>query len=300
MKIGLIDVDGHNFPNLALMKLSAYHKKQGDTVEWVNYWDSYNTVYCSKVFTFTQDIQFPIHAGKVIKGGTGYKDFSVVLDSDVEHTCPDYSLYPYFKDALGYLTRGCNKRCDFCIVPAKEGKVRGHANIGEFLDGRKSALLLDNNILQSVEGLVQLDYAIEMGVKLDFNQGLDAFSIHFHPAIAKQLAKVKWKRFIRLACNNIHELDNVRYAMLALGEYGIKPQKLFCYCILMDEDKISEVEEIVIKLDEMGITPFVQPYRDYDNLVIPTRKQRYFAWWVNQKPVFKACTWDEFRMTYNI
>ena len=131
MNIGLIDVDGHNFPNLALMKISAWHKSKGDTVEWCLPMDHYDIVYQSKVFdeTYSPDIDWIPNANKIVKGGTGYfrrkeakgsiygisevyyDDKWLVLGNsstavfgnelyreflpyDVEHSFPDYSLYP--------------------------------------------------------------------------------------------------------------------------------------------------------------------------------------------------------------
>lgn len=71
MKVGLIDVDGHNYPNLPLMKISAFHKTQGDTVEWYNgiLSDHQHRVYMSKVFSFTKDYEWAIDADEVVRGG---------------------------------------------------------------------------------------------------------------------------------------------------------------------------------------------------------------------------------------
>ena len=154
MKVGLIDVDGHNFPNIPLMKLSAYHKAAGDTVEWYNTLpgEKYGIVYMSKVFSFTPDYEYFVNADKVVKGGSGYaiqtinsrevydKSKDNPLPYEVEHTYPDYGLYPELtKDtAYGFLTRGCPRGCDFCHVKAKEGcqsyKV---ADLSEFWRGQK-------------------------------------------------------------------------------------------------------------------------------------------------------------------
>ncbi|KAA6331815.1 hypothetical protein EZS27_019610, partial [termite gut metagenome] len=111
MKIGLIDVDGHNFPNLALMKLAAYHRNLNDTVEWINYLEQYDKVYQSKVFTFTSDVSTFVHADEIIKGGTGYKMYNDLFCDDTE---PDYTLYPQFQHAYGFLTRGCTRNCAWC------------------------------------------------------------------------------------------------------------------------------------------------------------------------------------------
>lgn len=118
MKIGLIDVDGHNFPNLALMKISAYHKSKGDNVEWFFGFDEYDKVYMSKVFTFTEDFTQVINAKEIIKGGTGY-DLKSKLPQEMENMYPDYDLYGIKDVAYGYLTRGCPRGCKFCIVAEK-------------------------------------------------------------------------------------------------------------------------------------------------------------------------------------
>ena len=142
MKIGLIDVDGHKFPNFALMKLANYHKQQGDTVEWVNHFQKYDKVYKSKVFTFTPDNDFALQSAEIIKGGTGYKMYNDLFCDDAE---PDYSLYPQYPHAYGFLTRGCIRRCSWCIVPKKEGDIRPYRDIETVLQGRKTAILMDNN-----------------------------------------------------------------------------------------------------------------------------------------------------------
>ena len=134
MKIGLIDVDGHKdifghkFPNLALMKISAYHKSIGDSVEWYSGLDYYDIVYMSKVFTFTPDFLFPIAAMIVHKGGTGY-NAELKLSAEIDKMCPDYSLYPFNKyydqnTAYGFITRGCIRKCPWCVVLSKRVKLQ--------------------------------------------------------------------------------------------------------------------------------------------------------------------------------
>lgn len=141
MRVGLIDVDGHNFPNIPLMKLSAWHKQQGDTVEWYEplFSGHMNRVYMSKVFSFTQDYPYFVDADEVVRGGSGYcieladgrehyqKERDKELPPEVEHIYPDYSIYPELTQdkAFGFLTRGCPRGCEFCHVGCKEGK-RSH------------------------------------------------------------------------------------------------------------------------------------------------------------------------------
>lgn len=153
MKVGLIDVDGHNFPNLPLMKLAAYHKTKGDSVEWYEplFSGHMDRVYMSKVFSFTQDYEYFVDATEIIKGGTGYNYPSggTVLNDEIEHIYPDYSIYyekiPEVKEtAYGFLTRGCPRGCDFCIVKDKEGRTsRKVADLTEFWRGQKRIVLLD-------------------------------------------------------------------------------------------------------------------------------------------------------------
>ena len=154
-RIGLIDVDGHNFPNLPLMKISAYHKNNGDSVEWYNPLfhlteEPLDRVYMAKVFTFTPEYEYFINAITVQRGGTGYyyPSGGEPLPEEIEHIYPDYDLYSKKSTAYGFLTRGCPRNCKFCIVGEKEGiKSRKVADLNEFWNGQKEIKLLDPNIL---------------------------------------------------------------------------------------------------------------------------------------------------------
>ena len=177
MEIGLIDVDGHNFPNLALMKISAYEKKLNNRVEWWNGLKHYDRVYQAKVFddTYTQDNMFCIMADEVIKGGTGY-GLDNVLAEEIEHLYPDYALYQkYTKEtAYGFLTRGCPRGCGFCIVSKKEGCLSKQvADLSEFWKGQREIKLLDPNLLACKEQEILLGQLAESGAYVDFTQGLD-------------------------------------------------------------------------------------------------------------------------------
>jgi len=190
MKVGLIDVDGHNFPNLPLMKLSAWHKAQGDSVEWYQplFSGHMDIVYMSKVFSFTPDYEYFVDADKIFRGGSGYcielvdgkevyhSERDTPLPYEVEHIYPDYSLYPEkTKDtAYGFLTRGCPRGCGFCHVKAKEGlKSYKVADLKEFWNGQKKIVLCDPNILACREHPDLLRQLIDSKAKVNFNQGLD-------------------------------------------------------------------------------------------------------------------------------
>lgn len=179
MTIGLIDVDGgHNFPNLALMKLSEWHKARGDVAEWWWGFGEYDRVYMSKVFdeTYSSDILEPLNAREIVKGGTGY-GLDNRLPDEVEHTYPDYSLYPELtkETAYGFLTRGCPRACDFCIVAGKEGRRSVKvADLSEWWSGQRYIELLDPNLLACPDHMNLLRQLKDSGAQVNFNQGLDA------------------------------------------------------------------------------------------------------------------------------
>lgn len=189
MKIGLIDVDGHNFPNLALMRISAWHKAQGDTVEW--WWsdfEHYDIVYMSKIFSnaYTKDRPEPMNADRVIKGGTGYcislidgkevfdKTKNFALPDEVEKMFPDYSIYPQYDFAIAMTSRGCPNGCAFCHVAAKEGLCATKvANVSDFWNGQKRIEVLDPNITACSEKRDLFRQYRETKAAINFNQGLD-------------------------------------------------------------------------------------------------------------------------------
>ncbi len=192
MRIGLIDVDGHNYPNLPLMKISAYHKLLGDEVLWYVPFEGliqkFDKVYMSKVFSFTPDYPYPIYADEIQKGGSGYciefvngkeiyhSERDKPLPKEIEHIYPDYSLYPEMtKDtAYGFLTRGCPRGCDFCHVKEKEGRCSYKvADLSEFWNGQKNIVLCDPNILACKDHMELLQQLADSRAKVNFNQGLD-------------------------------------------------------------------------------------------------------------------------------
>lgn len=293
MNIGLIDVDGHNFPNLALMKLSAWHKLQGDTVSWYSGIEHYDRVYMSKIFAFTSDDGRVVQADEVCKGGSGYKMFDQWLPDEIEHICPDYSLYPAHKEAYGFLTRGCINKCSFCIVPRKEGTIRKHADILEFLDGRKSAILMDNNVIASDWGLQQIEKITSMKIKIDFNQGIDCRLIAKDKNIATLLSRVNWMKYLRMAYDSSAITEEVTTAIAYLKEAGIPTRKLFFYMLVKD-GQIGDAEKRALLLNSLGCTPFAMSYRDLDKDSPPSDEQRRFAWWCNQRQAFNSCKFKDF------
>ena len=290
MRVGLVAADGHrNFPNLALMRLSAWHKAQGDGVEWWSGFERYDRVYQSKVFTFTPDFDGIVNADEIVTGGTGYKDYRT-LPPEGEAMPPDYSIYPQFKRAVGFLTRGCVRRCEYCVVPRKEGYIHPVATWEEIRrpDSRE-ILFLDNNVLASGHGLEQIDRMGGELVWVDFNQGLDARFIT--PEAAKILARLRWIRFIRMSCDTSDMLPVVEQAAAYLREAGAAPSRFWAYVLVRD---VEDAHRRVLALREMGVEPFAQPYWDYDGGE-PTLEQRSFARWVNHRAVFRSCAWEDYQ-----
>lgn len=292
MRIGLVAVDGHNdFPNLALMKLSAWHKSKGDAVEWaLPMFGEYDRVYKSKVFTFTPDDYTPWNC-EVIKGGTGYRDYTTALSYEQEHTCPDYSLYPKFDAALGFTTRGCVNKCRWCVVPIKEGLLRAHADIDEFLAGRHKVTLLDNNILGHPHGIRQLAKIAQKGLYLDCNQGMDARLVD--DDIAKLLASIKWQhRRIRFAADTAPMIGIVKRAIDKLRAAGYTGE-FFIYCLLHGD--IHECVERVIDLRSYDKKLYIhaQPYIDF-NGTKPPQWQKDLAHYCNQRMIYASAELKDF------
>lgn len=287
MKIGLIDIDGHNFPNLALMKISAYHKALGDYVEWCLPLCHYDIVYQSKVFdnTYSKDIDWIPNADKVIKGGTGY-GLDNTLPEEIEHIYPDYGLYPELtKDtAYGFLTRGCPRACKFCIVADKEGrKSYKVADLSEFWRGQKNIKLLDPNILACRNHHELLQQLIDSKAYVDFTQGLDIrLTTEANISLLNQI-KVKE---IHFAWDNAK--DDLRpYFENYKANAKHKPHGFFgtVYCLTNYGSTMEENLYRIYTLRELGYDPYVMVF-DKPNA---PKEIRDLQRWVNNRFIFRKC-----------
>ena len=276
MRIGLIDVDGHNYPNLALMKLSAHHKLMGDEVEWYTPWgDRYDIVYKSKVFSFTPDYDLAINADQVVSGGTGYaialKDGAERYDwardhslaGPIEHIYPDYSLYPqYCNDtAYGYLTRGCPRCCSFCHVASKEGKRSVKvADVSEFWRGQKKIVLNDPNILACPDWRDLLAQLAETRASIDFNQGLDIRLMTEEKA--ELLRRIRYKE-MHFAWDRYEDKDLIlpKLKMFAdVTQFKPSAHKMIVYALVNHGTTIDQDLERIYTLRDMGYCPYVMIY----------------------------------------
>lgn len=299
MTIGLHDADKEKmsakrkpFPNYALMKIAAYHKSLGDTVEWWSKDNRFDRVYSSKVFNFTPDN--PDLPPDTVKGGTGYGLFSE-LPPAIDEMFPDYSIYPDCDYAIGYITRGCPNHCRWCVVPRKEGAIRAYRDWHDLVRPDSDKLILmDNNILACDYGLKQLESLIDSGYKIDLNQGMDARLVT--DEIAQILSKLKWIRFLRFSCDSISQIAAIHKTAELLEKYGIKPSKLFIYLLVTDD--LANAEYRVEQLKKFrGITIYAQAERNESMGITPNKLQREFASRYVYSGKFRTMTWTEYAIS---
>lgn len=304
MKIGLIDVDSHNFPNLALMKLSAWHKKQGDTVEWWRIDEPlYDRVYMAKVFSdaYSPEHPEPFNAKEVIRGGSGYaiklrngkeiyhKELDPELPYAIEHVYPDYSLYPKYtgyglplkkQTAFGFLTRGCPRAC-------------------EFWHGQGLICLSDPNILACKESDQLLKELDDSGAKIEFNQGLDARFIT--PDTALMLVKMKIIN-PHFAMDNMKDIADVErglvlyklaYRDVTGKDLDWRKQKVNVFVLVNYNTTVSQDLERIMILRGIGFQPYVMIYNKPSANAIYRRLQR----WTNNPMCWaSANTFDDYQL----
>ncbi|WP_437629258.1 radical SAM protein [Clostridium paraputrificum] len=291
MKIGLIDVDGHNFPNLALMKIAAYHKSLGDDVEWYDpmFSGHMDKVYMSKIFTFTDDYIYNIDSEEIVKGGTGYfyPTGGTELPEEIEHIYPDYSIYydkiPATREtAYGFLTRGCPRGCDFCIVGKKEGRCsKKVADLSQFWKGQKYIEVMDPNLLACSEWKDLLQQLIDSKATVNINQGMD---IRFMTEEkAEMINKLKVK-LIHFAWDN-YEFETYEKLKKYRPLLKFNGRKLRVYVLVNFNTTLEQDLDRIYKLKELDYDPYVMIYEKWKAPKEIRRLQR----WVNNKFIFRSC-----------
>lgn len=306
------------------MKLSAYHKTNGDIVEWYSEdREMYDIVYMSRVFNdeYSKDVPTPKNAKKVIKGGTGYaitlengkevyhKELDPQLPTEVEHAYPDYSIYPEYtgygkplakQTAYGFLTRGCPRGCAFCHVAPKEGRCSIKvANLSEFWNGQGNICLSDPNILACKDAPDLLKQLVDSGSKIDFNQGLDARLITEEKAELLANMNLKLPHF---AMDSIQAMEPVKRGLKLYvdackkvkGKWNWRNAKVFC---LTNFDTSHEQDMKRIRaIQECECWPYVMIYNKKTAPSITRRLQR----WTNSAICYaKTKDFDEYqRFTY--
>ena len=301
MRIGLIDVDGHNFPNIPLMKLSAWHKARGDTVEWYEPLihgfpnPPLDKVYMSKVFSFSPDYEYFVNAKEVVKGGSGYcislengkevfdKSKDKKLPYEIEHIYPDYSIYGIKDTAYGFLTRGCPRGCDFCHVKVKEGLCsRKVADLSEFWNGQKNIVLCDPNILACIDWKSLLQQLVDSKAWIDINQGLDIRLMTEEKAELIKQMKIKELHF---AWDRYEDKDIIVPKFKMFKEITqIDIRKLIVFVLCNFDTTIEQDLERIYTLRDLGYWSYVMLY---DKEHIPKNSDlRKMERWVNSRIIF--------------
>lgn len=297
MLIGLHDAEmdhfkRKDFPNYALMKISAWHKARGDKVEWWNPLKRYDRIYSSKIFDFTPiDPYLPEDA---VRGGTGYRDIPMdqELQKEIDDMFPDYSIYLECDFAIGYLTRGCPNHCRWCVVPEKEGNIRPYRTWTELVRTDTNKLvLMDNNILACEYGIEQLKNMIGSGYHIDLNQGMDARLVD--DEIAGILSRLEWIRFIRFSCDQKSQIGPIRNAIKLLGKYGVKPYRIFIY-LLVTSDIQDASERVEALKGYKAINLYAQVERNKRLGIIPNKMQLEFQNRYIYGGSYRNETWEEY------
>ena len=297
MQTGLHDAEkehikGKIFPNYALMKISAWHKAQGDNVEWWNPLKNYDVVYSSKIFDFTPEN--PYLPENTIRGGTGYAGVPIwqQLRQEVDQLFPDYTIYPACDYAIGYITRGCPNHCRWCLVPAKEGSIRPYRHWQELVrPDSKKLVLMDNNILASDFGIAELESLVGSGYAIDLNQGMDARLVD--ERVAKILAGLKWIKYIRFSCDQQAQIEPIMRTAELLAKYGVKPYRLFIYLLVT-----ADIEDAARRVEALkrlsNITIYAQAERNERQGIVPNKMQLEFAQRYVYSGRYRLESWEQY------
>ena len=263
------------------MKISAYHKQLGDDVSMYIALGSYNKIYVSKVFTFSTMREIR-GCKEIIKGGTGYNIKSELPD-EIDKMYPDYSLYDITDTAYGYLTRGCPRKCDFCIVSEKEGvKSRQVYKLNQFWNGQKHIKLLDPNITATPNCIDLFNELADTGAWVDFTQGLDLRLLTDKKIEA--IKKIKLKR-VHFAWDGFEDEKIICEKLELFKEItGYKRDKISVYVLTNFNTTFEQDLYRVYKLRGMNVMPYVMVY-EKDTA---DKKYRHLQRYVNSRYIFNS------------
>jgi len=292
LKIALYDVDS-KIPNLALMKLSRFHRERGDDVVWYDplFAGDCDKIYASKIFDYSDGSG--IDPEQMMVGGTGW-DFSTDLPDEIESLQPDYSLYKYPHN-IGFAMRGCRFQCKFCVVPRKEGRPKANNTIEEIWQQRDSdfIMLLDNDFFGNPLWADRIAEIQKHDLRISFSQGLNIRIITEEQARA--VASVRFRNLkgttkqVHFAWDQFKDGRLIRRGIDRCEDAGIKPYQMTFYVLIGFDTTHDENLHRVTTLRDWGCNPYVMPFDRTDEY------QRSFTRWVNHKAIFKSVPWEDYR-----
>ena len=274
------------------MKISTYYKQKGYKIEWYSplFHNKYYKIFASKVFNWNSVWDDYIRKD-IIVGGSGYS-LETRLPDKIEHIYPDYELYD-IDYALGFLTRGCIRKCPFCIVWRKEGKIIKNADLEEFCKDQTDVVLLDNNFLAYENHVIELEKLLDTGKRFDFNQGLDIRLITKENAfLLKKLRRIP-KTHLRFALDDVKLIPVIKKKLEILFDVGIKPTSMMFYVLVGFNSTEEDDLERINFLKKQKIKPYVMPFDKTDQY------QKMIRDWVNYKPIFWKSTFETFKSNYS-
>lgn len=297
MKIRLLATDS-KIPNIAIMKISTYHKALGDDVAWYDpMFDMYDTdvFYESKIFTFSPEYQYYPIGAKIIRGGTGIDVKSKLPDEIEQITALDYKLYPDCDYSIQFMSRGCIRKCPFCVVPIKEGAIR-QSKPFELNPKGKWVMILDNNFFSCPQWRENIEIIRSWNQPVTFQQGLDLRIMTDEMAQALSTLRIKG-RGIYIAWDNYDDKEMVLRGLDILTKY-VKPWKFTCYCLVGFKQNhiVAQDIERVDTIAKIGANPFAMGYIDFGNPAYEKPQEiKDFCRWVNIKSIFKTIPWHEYK-----
>lgn len=287
-RILLLQLDG-KIPNIALMRIAAHHRVLGDRVELRRAGNAAamepllgeappDRVYASAIFTRTRPLADRLREiyPAAIVGGTGVDVSLRIEDVGVTTTQQDYSIYPSWKQSIGFTQRGCRLRCGFCVVPRKEGSVAETATIADIWRGEpwpREVLLLDNDFFGQQRWRHRIDELRTGGFRVSFNQGLNARFLDDETAAA--VASVDYRddgmreRRIYTAWDNRKDEARLFAGLDALVRHGVKPRHIMVYMLIgyWPGETHDDREHRRARLREYGALPYPMPYERTPELV---------------------------------